>query len=104
MLRLQPYLQDANATILHLVEPVGLEPTMPEAEDLQSPGVTNFPTTPKIRSGLHGVMSIITSVPLQLFPPAILFLTLLDRLTLASSATSNAAEDHASTWLGFHLL
>ena len=29
-----------------LVELVGLEPTMPEAEDLQSPGVTNFPTTP----------------------------------------------------------
>ena len=30
-----------------LVEEVGLEPTMPEAEDLQSPGVTNFPTLPK---------------------------------------------------------
>ena len=29
-----------------VVEPVGLEPTVPEAEDLQSPGVTNFPTTP----------------------------------------------------------
>ena len=47
MLRLLTYLQDAVATILYLVEPVGLEPTMPEAEDLQSPGVTNFPTTPK---------------------------------------------------------
>ncbi len=46
MLRLQTYLQDANATILHLVDAVGLEPTMPEAEDLQSPGVTNFPTHP----------------------------------------------------------
>ena len=31
-----------------LVDAVGLEPTMPEAEDLQSPGVTNFPTHPKI--------------------------------------------------------
>ena len=29
-----------------LVDAVGLEPTMPEAEDLQSPGVTNFPTHP----------------------------------------------------------
>ena len=29
-----------------MVEEVGLEPTMPEAEDLQSPGVTNFPTLP----------------------------------------------------------
>ncbi len=39
------------ATILTgqiLVEPVGLEPTMPEAADLQSAGVTNFPTTPKL--------------------------------------------------------
>ena len=31
----------------NLVDEVGLEPTMPEAEDLQSPGVTNFPTHPK---------------------------------------------------------
>ena len=30
----------------YLVDEVGLEPTMPEAEDLQSPGVTNFPTHP----------------------------------------------------------
>ena len=29
-----------------LVDEVGLEPTMPEAEDLQSSGVTNFPTHP----------------------------------------------------------
>ena len=29
-----------------MVEPVGLEPTMPGAADLQSAGVTNFPTTP----------------------------------------------------------
>ena len=28
------------------MEQVGLEPTMPEAADLQSAGVTNFPTTP----------------------------------------------------------
>jgi hypothetical protein len=33
--------------VSYMVELVGLEPTMPEAEDLQSPGVTNFPTTPK---------------------------------------------------------
>jgi len=32
----------------YLVETVGLEPTMPGAEDLQSPGVTNFPTSPKL--------------------------------------------------------
>ena len=31
-----------------LVETVGVEPTVPEAEDLQSPGVTNFPTSPCI--------------------------------------------------------
>ena len=31
-----------------LVDAVGLEPTMPEAEDLQSPGVTNFPTSPNV--------------------------------------------------------
>lgn len=31
-----------------MVDEVGLEPTMPEAEDLQSPGVTNFPTHPLI--------------------------------------------------------
>ncbi len=29
-----------------MVETVGLEPTMPEAADLQSAGVTNFPTSP----------------------------------------------------------
>ena len=29
-----------------LVDEAGLEPAMPEAEDLQSPGVTNFPTHP----------------------------------------------------------
>ena len=29
-----------------MVDAVGLEPTMPEAGDLQSPGVTNFPTHP----------------------------------------------------------
>jgi hypothetical protein len=32
--------------LLLLVDEVGLEPTMPEAEDLQSSGVTNFPTHP----------------------------------------------------------
>ena len=35
-----------KATVCILVDEVGLEPTMPEAEDLQSPGVTNFPTHP----------------------------------------------------------
>ena len=30
------------------MEAVGLEPTMPGASDLQSDGVTNFPTPPKI--------------------------------------------------------
>lgn len=30
----------------NLVDEVGLEPTMPGAGDLQSPGVTNFPTHP----------------------------------------------------------
>ena len=29
-----------------MVDAVGLEPTMPEAADLQSAGVTNFPTHP----------------------------------------------------------
>ena len=29
-----------------MVDEVGLEPTMPGAEDLQSSGVTNFPTHP----------------------------------------------------------
>ena len=36
-----------------LVDKVGLEPTMPEAEDLQSPGVTNFPTHPIFWSGVQ---------------------------------------------------
>ena len=31
-----------------LVETVGVEPTVPEAADLQSTGVTNFPTSPKL--------------------------------------------------------
>ncbi len=30
------------------MEVVGFEPTMPEAADLQSAGVTNFPTLPYI--------------------------------------------------------
>ena len=47
---------------------------------------------------------IVTSVLQQLLPPTTLFLPLLDRLTLASSATSYAAEAHASTWVGFRLL
>ena len=37
-----------------MVDEVGLEPTMPEAEDLQSPGVTNFPTHPNISYGTPG--------------------------------------------------
>ena len=42
-------------SVFYMVEPVGLEPTMPEAEDLQSPGVTNFPTSPKngVRYGIR---------------------------------------------------
>ena len=36
-----------------MVDEVGLEPTMPGAEDLQSPGVTNFPTHPKLAQGRH---------------------------------------------------
>ena len=36
----------------NLVDEVGLEPTMPEAGDLQSPGVTNFPTHPNLFSFL----------------------------------------------------
>jgi len=32
----------------NLVDAAGLEPTMPGAGDLQSPGVTNFPTHPLI--------------------------------------------------------
>ena len=31
---------------LVMVDEVGFEPTMPEAADLQSAGVTNFPTHP----------------------------------------------------------
>ena len=34
-----------------MVDAVGLEPTMPVAGDLQSPGVTNFPTHPKTSEG-----------------------------------------------------
>ncbi len=35
-----------------MVDEVGVEPTMPGAGDLQSPGVTNFPTHPyKIKCG-----------------------------------------------------
>ena len=33
------------------METTGLEPVVPEAEDLQSPGVTNFPTSPKLGTG-----------------------------------------------------
>ena len=36
----------AQLTFRYLVEAAGLEPTMPRAGDLQSPGVTNFPTPP----------------------------------------------------------
>ncbi len=64
MLRLCPYLQDANTTILHS----------------------------KILEGLHGVKlsayARLTSVLRQLFPLTTLFLPLLDRLTFASSPTS----------------
>jgi hypothetical protein len=47
---------------------------------------------------------IVTLVLRQLLPPTTLFLPLLDRLTLASSDTSNVSEAHASTWVGFRLL
>ena len=36
-----------------LVDEVGFEPTMPEAADLQSAGVTNFPTHPYFLVGLE---------------------------------------------------
>ena len=36
---------------MFLVETAGVEPAVPEAEDLQSPGVTNFPTSPKLGTG-----------------------------------------------------
>ena len=39
------------------MEPVGLEPTMPGAADLQSAGVTNFPTTPRICNTLRLCLS-----------------------------------------------
>ena len=35
------------------MDEVGLEPTMPGAADLQSAGVTNFPTHPKLAQGRH---------------------------------------------------
>ena len=47
-----PFFSSDSATCVHehfetkLVEMVGFEPTMPEAADLQSAGVTNFPTHP----------------------------------------------------------
>ena len=47
-----PFFSSDSATCVHehfetkLVEMVGFEPTMPEAADLQSAGVTNFPTLP----------------------------------------------------------
>lgn len=31
-----------------MVDAVGVEPTVPEAGDLQSPGVTSFPTHPLV--------------------------------------------------------
>ena len=43
----------------------------------------------------------LTSVLPQLFPPTILFLTLLDRLTLASLLSQSP---RSLAWVGFHLL
>jgi hypothetical protein len=77
MLRLCPYLQDASTTILHS----------------------------KILEGLHGVKlsayARLTFVLRQLLPLAILFLTLLDRLTLASLLSQSP---RILAWVGFHLL
>ena len=36
----------------NLVETAGVEPTVPGAADLQSAGVTNFPTSPKTEGSL----------------------------------------------------
>lgn len=43
----------------------------------------------------------LTSDVRQLFPPTILFLTLLDRLTLASLLSQSP---RSLAWVGFHLL
>ena len=37
---------EASVMCFNMVEAAGLEPTMPKAGDLQSPGVTNFPIPP----------------------------------------------------------
>ena len=61
----------------NLVETVGLEPTVPEAEDLQSPGVTNFPTSPKTyKNTLTFLMSLLAMGQPNVFiyalqPPAV---------------------------------
>ena len=39
----------------NLVETVGVEPTVPEAADLQSTGVTNFPTSPNFLVGAQRI-------------------------------------------------
>ena len=38
--------QGSGLMCFYMVDAVGLEPTMPGAADLQSAGVTNFPTHP----------------------------------------------------------
>ena len=40
------YLAISGLLVCYMVEAAGVEPTMPGAGDLQSPGVTNFPTPP----------------------------------------------------------
>jgi hypothetical protein len=47
-------------TLPILVDEAGLEPTMPGAGDLQSPGVTNFPTHPLINIKLF-VLTLTTT-------------------------------------------
>ena len=68
------------------MEAAGVEPAVSETADLQSTGVTNFPTHPKFvpdYTALEHRVPILTSVRWQLFPLTTLFLPLLDRLCLS---------------------
>ena len=51
-----------------MVEAVGLEPTMPGAADLQSAGVTNFPTPPKSSSQLAKAFFVLGAATGRPFP------------------------------------
>ncbi len=107
-LRLHPYLQDANATILHNGG-CGWSRT----SSARGGGFTvhwgyQFSYTSKICSRLHGVSLLVlggllrlTSVSFQLFPLTTLFLPLLDRLTLASLLSQSP---RSLAWVGFRLL